>query len=146
MSLDPDAAVEASAALEKESSDAIVGTLSELYAQHPDTTQLKWFREKAGKVDQMLAFGFFEQYQAYLVKLGDVPAIDAGIESWKTNATTPASNSEWRRFASTKVLADTRDYYKKLGNKNKAAAIDAMITEIKEKETDETLKLYYSMF
>lgn len=146
MSIDPDAAIKASKALENEENDEIVGALSELYAAHPKAEQLVWFRKHAAKIDFFPAFGLFEQYQMYLTKLNDTAALDEGISLWKNIALTPAGNSEWRRFASTKALADTRNFLKEKGDNAKAESIAAAIEEIKEKETDPTLKLYYGMF
>jgi aminopeptidase N len=146
MSLNPESAVKASKALENEDSDAIITSLSELYAANPKADQLPWFSKHAAKIDLFPAFGFFEQYQQFLIKLNDNAALEEGIASWKSFALTPAGNSEWRRFAATKALADTRNFLKEKGDTAKADAIDVMIAEIKEKETDETLKMYYGMF
>ncbi len=146
MALDPESAVKASKSLENEKSDVIITSLSELYAANPKPEQVGWFQKHGATIDFFPAFGFFEQFQQFLVKLNDPAALDTGIAAWKSYALTPDGNSEWRRFASTKALADTRNFLKENGNTGKAAAIDTMIAEIKEKETDETLKLYYGMF
>lgn len=144
--LDPAAAISASKALENENSDAIIAALAELYAQMPGVDQLAWFKSHEGKVDQMAAFTFFENYQLFLVGLKNEALLNEGILSWKKNALSPDTNSEWRRFASTKALADTRNYLSEKGNQTKALELESMITEIKEKETDPTLKMYYSLF
>ncbi len=146
VALDPAAALDAAKALENDDNGEIIANLAQVYAENPNPAKLEWFKKRAPKVDQMAAFGFFEQYQKYLVGLKDPAALDAGIAEWKSNALTPASNSEWRRFASTKALADTRNYLRDGGDTTKADAIEAMISEIKEKETDPTLKMYYGLF
>ena len=144
--IDPPSAVDAAKTLENDNNDNIVTALAALYAQTPSTAQLPWFQKQAAKTDFMSAFSFFEQYQTFLVGLNNDALLDEGVASWKNNALSPATNSEWRRFASTKALADTRNYLEEKGIKDKAAAISAMIEEIKSKETDETLKMYYSLF
>jgi hypothetical protein len=94
----------------------------------------------------MAAFEFFDQFQVYITGLNDAAALEEALRTWQQIALTPAGNSEWRRFAATKSLADTRNYFSDKGVQEKATAINAIINEIKEKETDETLKLYYGMF
>jgi aminopeptidase N len=146
-SLDPTAALTAAKSLENDENPEIIASLAQVYAENPTPEQLEWFKKRAPKVDQMAAFTFFENYQKYLVALNNPAALDAGIAEWKNNALTPVGNSEWRRFASTKALADTRNHLRDSGGDSaKADAIDAMINEIKEKETDPTLKMYYGLF
>jgi aminopeptidase N len=144
--LDKPAAIEASKVLGNDNSDFIIATLSEMYAESPAVEQLSWFKLREKKVDQMAAFTFFEQYQKYLIGLNNPTALEEGMMGWKNNALTPVGNSEWRRFASTKALADTRNYFQEKGNDAKAAEIQVAIDEIKEKETDPTLKMYYGLF
>ena len=144
--IDPSAAATASKVLENDDNDNIIATLAEIYANNSSAEQLSWFQKRAKKVDQMAAFGFFEHYQKYLVGLNNPTALDEGIASWKSNALTPDGNSEWRRFASTKALADTRNFFREKGDETKANSIQTAIDEIKEKETDPTLKLYYGLF
>ena len=57
-----------------------------------------------------------------------------------------AQASQWRRFAATKAIADLRVYYREKGNEAKVEELQKLIEEIRAKETDETLKLYYDMF
>jgi aminopeptidase N len=144
--LDPATALAAAKTLENIESEDITVLVAELYATQPQADQLAWFEQRAGKVDQMAAFGFFEHYQQYLVGLQNETALGAALATWQANALTPKNNSEWRRFASTKAIADTRNMYRDAGNKAKAAELDQVIKQIVEQETDPTLKLYYGMF
>lgn len=144
--LDKAAAVAASKTLENDDNEEIANALAEMYAETPSVEQLPWFQKRAAKADQMAAFSFFEVYQRYLVGLNNDAALETGIQSWKTNATTPDTNSEWRRFASTKALADTRNFFRDKGDETKANTIQTYIEEIKEKESDPTLKMYYGLF
>ena len=91
------------------------------------------------------AFAFFEFYQKYLAGLGDAALLDQGVANFKTVSLNTQA-SQWRRFAATKAIADLRGYYREKGNEAKALELQAMIDEIRSKETDETLKLYYDMF
>jgi aminopeptidase N len=143
--LDPQAAVAASKSLENDDSDAVAETLASLYASYPDRANLPFFEKKMDKVDYMAAFSFFESYQKYLTGIGDPAILDAGIEKFKSIALN-LETSEFRRFAATKAIADMRNSFREKGDSAKADAMGAIIKEIKEKETDPTLKLYYDMF
>jgi aminopeptidase N len=145
--LDPQAAIAASKTLENDDSDALLPTLAELYSQNPDRANLAFFEKKLDKVDYMAAFSFFENYQKFLIGLGDPTLLDGGVEQFKNialNATN--SNSEFRRFAATKGISDIRNALREKGDTAKVEALAKIIKEIKEKETDPTLKLYYDMF
>jgi aminopeptidase N len=144
--LDLAAALEASKALENEDSDAVIATLAELYAQTPNRAQLGWFKKNAAKVDQMSALNFFDFYQQYIIQLKDAALLDETIGFFKGEATNLTKNSQWRRFASTKAIADVRNHLREQGDKTKVEGLDKMIADIKAAETDSTLKLYYDMF
>lgn len=143
--LDPEAAVTASKVLQNDDSDALSATLAELYAQNPDRANLPFFEKKLGKVDYMSAFGFFDNYQKFLVGLGDMALIDSGVENLK-KISLNFGTSEFRRFAATKAIADIRNHFREKGDAAKAEALSNIIREIRDKETDDTLKLYYNMF
>jgi aminopeptidase N len=143
--LDPKAAIEAAKIFENETNDAIVAQLAEIFAQNPDRASLPFFEKRMGKVDQLGAFAFFDQYQKYLTGLGDDTATNQGIDLLKAIAF-DGQTSQWRRFGSTKALADIRNFFREKGSKERVDVLQKLIEEIKEKETDETLKLYYSMF
>jgi aminopeptidase N len=143
--LDPQAALAASKALENDDSDAIASTLAELYAQNPDRANLPFFEKKLGKVDYMAAFSFFDQYQKFLFALGDSAILDAGVEKLKAVAFN-METSEFRRFAATKAISDLRTGFREKGDSARVEALGKVIREIKEKETDPTLKMYYDMF
>ena len=143
--LDPKAAVDASKGLENDDSDALTGTLSELYAQHPDRANLSFFEKRMGKVDYMAAFSFFDNYQKFLTAIGDPALIDQGVDNLKAISFN-LGTSQFRRFAATKAIADIRNYYRENGNDAKVETLQGVLAEIKEKETDSTLKLYYNMF
>lgn len=143
--LDPQAAIAASKSLENDDTDAISTTLAELYAQNPDRANLAFFEKKMGKVDYMAAFAFFDNYQKFLSGLGDPALLDDGVEKLKA-VSFNMSTSEFRRFAATKAISDMRAGLREKGDTARVEALGKIIKEIKEKETDPTLKLYYDMF
>jgi aminopeptidase N len=143
--LDPVAAMSASKILQNDESEAIVPVLTELYGANPDRVNLPFFEQKIDKVDYMGAFTFFENYRKFLEGIGDASLLDTGIERFKKIAL-DANASQWRRFGATKAIADLRKYYRGKGEADKVASLKNTLTEIKEKETDSTLKMYYNMF
>ncbi|MBK8427113.1 MAG: DUF3458 domain-containing protein [Lewinellaceae bacterium] len=143
--LDPLAAVAASKALQNDESESIIPVLTELYGENPDRANLPFFEQKIDKVDYMGAFSFFENYRKFLVGIGDPVLIGNGIDRFK-NIALDANTSQWRRFGATKAIADIRNFYKEKGEMDKVTALRTLLSEIKEKEKDETLKLYYNMF
>jgi hypothetical protein len=116
-----------------------------LYAGHPDPSKIAWFQKRSAKVDNMAAFGYYDAYSQALIKLNDQAAFDQAVSSFQVISLDPKA-SLWRRFANTKAIADLRNNYRELANKAKADELSAILTDIREKETDATLKLYYSMF
>jgi len=143
--LDPDAAVAASKVLQNDESDAITVTLTELYAAHPDRANLPYFEKKMERIDFMGAFAFFEHYEKLLVGIGDETLMVQGVEKLKVISLN-LGTSQWRRFGATKTIAGFRNYFRDKGNTAQTDALDKLLGDIKEKETDPTLKLYYDMF
>ncbi len=143
--LDPDAAVTASKGMQNDDSDAIIATLAELYSTKPERSNLTFYEQKVDKIDFMPAFSFFENYQKFLSGLNDPAALDSGVEKMKSISLNLQA-SQWRRFASTKAIADLRNELRDKGNTTKADALQSTLEEIKAKETDATLKMYYDMF
>lgn len=143
--IDPQAAIEASKSLANDDSDAIAATLADLYAQNPDPAYLPFFEKKLPKMDYMAAFSFFANYQKFLFGLNDPAILDAGVENLKSVAFN-MNASEFRRFSATKAISDLRGNFREKGDTAKVEALGKIIKEIKEKETDPTLKMYYDMF
>ena len=143
--LDPVAAREASKGLQNDESEAFTPVLAELYAAEPDRSSLSFFEQKLDKADGFSAFPFFDNYQKFLIGLGDATLLDTSVEKFKSISLN-LQTSEWRRFGATKAIADLRNHFRENGNAAKVAELEAIITEIRAKETDPTLKLYYDMF
>jgi hypothetical protein len=143
--LDPAAAREASKVLQTDDSEAFTPVLAELYADQPDRANLPFFEQKLDKADGYGAFPFFDNYQKFLLGLGDPALLDASVLKFKSISLN-LQTSEWRRFGATKAIADLRNHFREKGNSGKVTELEAIITEIKAVETDPTLKLYYDMF
>ena len=143
--LDPQAAIGIAKSFENDESDGIIQTLSELYGNNPSRDNLPFFEKKMAKVDYMGAFAFFDNYQKSLVGINDPTLIDAGVDKLKA-ISMDAKTSLFRRFGATKAIADMRKVFEEKGNTAKAEALGKLIEQIKEQETDATLKLYYGMF
>ncbi len=143
--VDPAAAAKAAQSLKNDESEGLVVPLAELFAETPERTNLDFYQKNAPKIDYLGAFAFFDAYQRYLTGLNDQALTDAGVLSWKDIALN-ANTSQWRRFSATKAIADVRNKFRENNQSAKAEEYDALLTEIKAKETDETLKMYYDMF
>ena len=143
--IDAVAAIAAAKNLENDDNESIVLTLAQLYAEHPSASMLPWFQKNAVKIDNMAAFGFYDAYSKCLTGLNDPAAIDQAVSGFKV-VSYDGSTSLWRRFANTKAIADLRNHYLEAANKDKADELSKLLADIREKETDPTLKLYYSMF
>jgi len=145
LELDPAAALEASKSLQNDDSDAFIPILSELYASMPDLKHIAFFEQHLAKTDGYSAFPFFDNYQKLLIGLGDEKMLDDGIARFNAISLN-LETSEWRRFGATKAIADVRNHFQEKGNTQKVNALNALVENIKAKETDPTLKLYYDMF
>jgi len=143
--LDFFAALEAAKPLRNEDTEMFTPVLSELYAQQPERDNLPFFQQKLEKADGFAAFPFFDNFSKFLTGLGDEAILDSSVEQFKAISLN-LKTSEWRRFGATKAIADLRNHFRKSGNSAKVTALGAIIAEIKEKETDPTLKMYYDMF
>jgi len=143
--LDPQAALGVAKSFENDDSEGITQTLSELYGNNPSRENLPFFEKKMAKADYMGAFAFFDNYQKTLVGINDVALLDAGVDKLKA-ISTDAKTSLFRRFGATKAISDIRKHFEEKGDSAKAAALSKLIDQIKEQETDATLKLYYGMF
>jgi aminopeptidase N len=143
--MDPAAAAEASVALQNDDSEAVAMTLAKLYASSPNVQQVPFFEKQLAKVDQMAAFSVFNEYGKFVTGLNDPAATTRAIDNMKAISLS-STDSQWRRFAATKALADMRNHYTETGDTIMVENLTKVVNDIKEKETDPTLKLYYGMF
>lgn len=142
---DPDAAIAAAKNLEDDENEGIILALAQLYGNHPDASNLAWFQKHSADVDNMAVFAFYDAYAKCLTGLNDPAVLDQAVQSLKT-VSYDSTASLWRRFANTKAIADLRNHYLEIANKAKVDELNALLADIREKETDETLKMYYGMF
>lgn len=143
--INTEAAIAAARNLQDDENDGIVLALGDLYSANPTPEALPWFRKHAEKMDNMGAFRFYDQYARFLMGLKDQAVLDQAVSGFQSVALDKGA-SLWRRFANAKSIADLRNFYREGANKAKADELSAMLAEIREKETDATLKLYYGMF
>jgi aminopeptidase N len=142
---DPMAAVNAAKALESDENPGIVLAVAELYAANPTAEALPWFQKQAQHVDNMAAFKFYELNIQFLLGLEDMAALDEAVKAFQIVSLDPKA-SLWRRFSNTKAINDLRGFYAEKADKDKVDELTKIMNDIREKETDETLKLYYGMF
>ncbi|MBL7775265.1 MAG: HEAT repeat domain-containing protein [Saprospiraceae bacterium] len=139
------AALAAAKELEGDDNDGMVLAIAELYATQPSADNLSWFVQRAEKIDNMGAFRFYDLYTQFLTGMGNTAVLEQSVERFKA-VSFDTKASLWRRFSNTKAIADLRTFYAGSANAAKVQELTALLAEIKEKETNETLKLYYGMF
>ncbi|MEQ1746087.1 MAG: M1 family metallopeptidase, partial [Saprospiraceae bacterium] len=130
---------------ENDDNESVVIPLARLYAGTPKPEAFQWFLARGKKPDGMAAFEFFESFTQYLTELNDQTLIDQAIPMTQTVALDP-NQSPFRRFANARVIAELRNFFRAKENTAKADELQRILTEIREKETDETLKMYYGLF
>ncbi|MFN4081296.1 MAG: M1 family aminopeptidase [Saprospiraceae bacterium] len=143
--LDEAAAVEYAVKMEGERSAGLPAVIADLYALDPKPGRLPFFEKNLERVGLMESFGFIESYQKYVVGLNDPQAVDMAAQRLKAMAT-DMGQSSFKRFASTKGIADMRATLRKKGDTDRAESLGRVIAEIKEKETDQMILMYYNMF
>lgn len=142
---DPTAGARVAKVLESDESDAFTEVLSGLYAESPSLENIPFFESKLATVDGFPSFPFFGNYQKFLLGLNDDAQLSKGVESMK-NIAMNLSTSQWRRFASTKAIADIRTAMAENERTDMAEKFEKILTAIKENETDTMLKSYYEGF
>lgn len=143
--LDEAAALNYAVKMENERSASLPSVIADLYALDPKPGHIPFFEKNLDRVGLMESFGFIESYQKYIVGLDDPQAIDDAAQRLKTMATNMEQNA-YKRFAAAKGIADMRTAMRKKGDTAKAERLGRHISEIKEKETDQTILMYYNMF
>ncbi len=142
---DPSAGARVAKVLENDDSDAFTEVLSNLYAESPSLENLPFFEKKLASVDGFPSFPFFNNYQKFLLGLNDDTQLFKGVEQMK-NIALNLNTSQWRRFASTKAIADIRNAMEANERADMYEKLENILTAIKENETDTMLKAYYEGF
>ncbi len=143
--LDTASALQAAKTLQNEEDDNIATALAELYARYPDKSYATWFQQMARRVDNSATFDFFENYAAYLTQLDDAALIQSAVELCYAIAITENA-SPWRRFSSTRTLYELRNFYREGNRTAEAEELTGLLNEVREKEKDALLRLYYGLF
>ncbi len=143
--LDSSAANQAALQLQNDDSEVLASVLAKMFAAKPDPKNMPFFNRQIDKADQMAAFGIFNQYSQFITGINDPELTNQATEKLKA-ISLHTGNSLFRRFAATKALADMRNHFRETGNASKADDLSKIVTEIREKETDPTLKMYYGSF
>ncbi len=143
--VDPAAAASAAQKLENEENASIKAALLEIYATTGDRSKMPFFQSQLAKVDGPATFTFFDSYPQFLRKIGDAGAKSAFFMECHKIAL-DGGQSQWRRFGSTKAIADERNDLAEKGMTAEAAAMNSWLDEIKKSEKDEMLLMYYQMF
>ncbi len=142
--VDRAAALEAALTCRDEENGSIAVTVAALYAQEPAPQYAEWFLKAARHTDDASAFPFFESYTQYLIQLNDAGVMQEAVDFLYNTATT--TSSLWSRFSSTRTIYELRNFFRESGREEEADLMNRLLTDIREKEKEEILKLYYSMF
>lgn len=139
--LDPAAAAKAAGKLESVDNDNIRGALAGIYAASGNISKLPFFEKQMMEIDGYDALNLLEAYRGLLAK-ADEGTITAGIKKMKTLALNQ-EDSPWRRLAATKALSDWREELKTTDQAEKVEMLGAIISEIKDAETEPQLQQIY---
>jgi len=152
---DPDRAINVAKSLENESTADLLLSLAHIYAQSEDPSHLAFFAKAANRVDQELAFYFFDYYQelarlalpAEAVQVRDrlyEIAVDPGEPMYRRFATTYALN-EWKNADQVDAnLAESVTEQRRL--QESADQLRALLKQLIRSEQDERLRTYYRQF
>jgi aminopeptidase N len=155
--LSPETAFAMAQQLKNESEVKIILALAPIFADKGDEEYNLWFLTQLKTLEGYSKFTIYTQYGKFLGRMDDITQ-DKGLDFLYTAAA--KENPWWLRFAAMngigtvrKALQDERDLLSKNSNSDsvKIANIEArintinsMMYEIQSKETDKTLKGYYS--
>lgn len=136
----PDEAGQYVSKLEKESNWAILNAVADIYLTSGDAKHLAFFEEKIQAADGFETISFFGKYLELAKKTSD--------EQWDTalnNLFAIATNMDkalWGRVAAAASISSAKRGLDSSDTEN-ITKLEKMLTEIKEKETNEQLKQIY---
>ncbi len=152
---DPDRAITVAKSLESESTSDLLLSLAHIYARSEDPTHLTFFAKAANRVDQELAFYFFDYYQE-LARLAEPAeaarvrqrlyaiASDHGEPLYRRFATAYALN-EWKNTDQVDAnLAESETEQRRL--QESADQLRVLLKQLVQSEQDERLRTYYRQF
>jgi aminopeptidase N len=137
--------------LEKEKSPGLLIGVAGVYGQSGDSTHLDFFVENISRFDGWTGVGFMSEYASLLSRCSPQKMLE-GAEKLHSLA----SNSElglFRRYGSAMALFQLKEEVTlevtESGKENLQATVEsleALLTDIKENETDDQLKQLYQQF
>lgn len=150
--IDKAVAMEYARKLENEKNTEILDAIASMYADDPDPERLDFFEKNFSEVDGFGAISFMAKYQLIAAEAELDQSLEA-MENMKALAL-DGRESLWRKFGATRAInemileyqtrAETESDAAKAGQYNSfVGTLQNMITEIKEKETNQQLKSLY---
>ena len=142
--------------METDKNTNIINAVGNVYGLLPDASNLDFFENNFDKMETYSAFSFFENY-ATLLKSMDMLVVDEKVAMLKAYASN-ATKSQWKRFSATKAIFDVKsdfsDRLAEMGEQDsdrakleeRVNAMESMIKEISDQETNQQLKMIYRNF
>ncbi|MCS6928414.1 MAG: DUF3458 domain-containing protein [Saprospiraceae bacterium] len=144
--VDRAAARQAASSYREEKDENVALALARLYAEDADSAQARWFLETARWIyHEDVVFDFFDQYAQYLIRLDHLPTLKSACAFFHTTAVSPSANL-WRRFSCAKAIHTLRNHLREHHRVADAEELTRLLTDIRSKEKDELLLLYYGSF
>ena len=152
---DPDRAITVAKGLESESTSDLLLSLAHIYARSEDPTHLAFFAKAANRVDQELAFYFFDYYQE-LARLAE-PAEAARVRQRLYAIASDHGEPLYRRFATAYALNEWKNTDQVDANmaesvteqrrlQESADQLRELLRQLVQSEQDERLRTYYRQF
>lgn len=152
---EPDRAITVAQSLESESTADLLLSLARIYAQSEDPSHLAFFAKAAKRVDQELAFYFFDYYQK-LARLAE-PAEAARARQRLFTISSDQGEPPHRRFATAYALNEWKNADQVDANlaesvteqrrlQESADQLRMLMKQLVQSEQDERLRTYYRQF
>ncbi|MCS7037336.1 MAG: M1 family aminopeptidase, partial [Saprospiraceae bacterium] len=144
--IDKAAALKAAQTCRDEKDESVAMTVAALYAEgNADPANAEWFFKTARWMDNASTYSFFDYYTSYLTRLDDSAITQPAVDFFYATATTPSA-SLLRRFSSTRSIYVLLTHLRESARDAEAEKLERLLADIRKKEKDELLQLYYSMF
>lgn len=144
--VDRNAALKAAQTCRDEEDEGVAMTVAALYsAEGADPANAEWFLKTARWMDNSSTYSFFDYYTKYLIQLDNPALTQPAVDFFYATATTPSA-SLMRRFSSTRSIYVLLNHLRENGRDVEAETLERLLADIRAKEKDELLQLYYNMF
>jgi len=141
---DPDAANAEATKLEALNNPSVNSALAGIYAEAGDPVKLPFFEKQLATADGYGALDLMDGYRTLLSK-GTPTQMASGLDKLVTMGK-DMSQSLFRRLAATKAINDMREEAKAADNTAVVTKLGALISAIKEVETNPNLTQFYQQF